>query len=217
MSNPTPITLPTLAEGASLKLTDAPRSNDADFVTKKGRPVDAVCVDHAVVEGGKGTLAVRLLFVVLSGVDEHDADVTGRNIVTDKYLSPGAQPYTFADLRLIGWNVVDGKEIEAAMELADGDVKKSGLGGKVMRLGTKNDTFNNATRIVVADISQPPQRLSAADVKAKLGASLVEAIKKSKDGRPAQDKDAKSGPRNPTSAPPPVQSGGVKDSDPIPF
>ena len=43
MSNP--ITLPTLAEGASLKLTDPRPSADADFITKKGRPVDAVCVE----------------------------------------------------------------------------------------------------------------------------------------------------------------------------
>lgn len=224
-NNPTTIAPPQLADGATLKLTDPRPTADAAFVTKKGRPVDAVCVDHAVVETGKGTAAVRLLFVVVAGQDENDKDVKGQNIVTDKYLSAGAQPYTFADLRLMGWNVVDGKELDAAVDLADGDVKKSGLGGKVMRVDLKNESFNNQPTIRVAGISQPPQRLSAADIKAKLGASLIEGIKKSKDGRPQRDDNGGGagqssggkGARNPSSPPPVIDKGTIKPDDEMIF
>ena len=212
MSTPNQITMPTLAPDATLKLTDPRPTADATFTTRKGRPVDAVCVDHAVVETGKGTPAVRLLFVVVSGQDANDADVAGQNIVTDKYLSPGAAPYTFADLRLMGWDVADGKEDAALEALAGGDLKKSGLGGKLTRVDLKSDTFNNAPTVRVAGISQPPQRLDAKEVKGKLAtASILDAIKKSKDGRPkAEGSDGGSGsnraPRNPTS-PPPARDG----------
>lgn len=219
-------TLPPLAEGATLKLTDPRPAADAAFVTKKGRPVDAVCVDHAVVETGKGTPAVRLLFVVVAGVDENDKDVKGQNIITDKYLSGNAAPYTMSDLRLMGWNVIDGKEDEALMNLADGDTKKSGLGGKTMRVGTKHDAFNGQDVIRVADISQPPQRLAAADIKSKLS-GLVDAVKKSKDGRPQKDDNgggagqgngtAGRQVRNPSSLPPVVDKGVQKPDDDLPF
>lgn len=222
-NKPASITLPTLVEGATLKLVDPRPLADASAPTKKGRPVDAVLVDHAIVETGKGTAAVRLLWVVLSGQDEQDRDMTGQNIITDKYLSPNAAPYTLADLRLMGWNVVDGKEEEALGLVADGDIKKSGMGSKVLRIDLKTDNFNGQPVIRVAGISQPPQKLDAASAKVKLGAGLLEAIKKSKEGRPAFDKDSKgtggaSQPRNPTSPPPAVQGGTASKADePLPF
>lgn len=217
------ITLPTLAEGAVLRLMDPKPNDDATFATKKGRPVDAVCVDCAAVASGNGKPAVRLLFVVLSGQDENDNDVTGRNVVCDKYISAGAAPYTLADLRLMGWNVVDGQEQEALGPIADGDIVKSGLGSKVVRLDLKHGNFNNNARIELAGISLPPAKLSAAAIKTQFGAGLVDAIKKSKEGRPAFDKSAggaaggASQPRNPTSPPPAVQGGPVKIDSEIPF
>lgn len=220
---PASITLPTLAEGATLKLVDPRPQADASAPTKKGRPVDAVCVDHAIVETGKGTAAVRLLWVILSGQDEQDRDMTGQNIVTDKYLSPNAAPYTLADLRLMGWAVQDGKEEEALGLVADGDIKKSGLGSKVLRVDLKSDNFNGQPVVRVAGISQPPQKLDAASAKSKLGAGLLDAIKKSKEGRPAFEGGAKgtggtSQPRNPTSPPPAVQAGTAsKVDEPLPF
>lgn len=214
------IEIPALVEGATLKLTDPRPQADADFLTKKGRPVDAVCVDSALVETGKGTLACRLLFVVVSGLDDQDRDVKGKNIVTDKYLSAGARPYTLADLRLMGWNVVDGKEDVALGPVADGDVAAAGIGNKIMRIDLKNDNFNGQPVVRVAGMSQPPQKLSAADLKAKLGADFLADIKKSKEGRPAQgsgDGAAVRQPRNPTSPPPAVQKGPVSSDDPLPF
>lgn len=217
------VNIPSLAEGATMKLID-PRSNhDADFTTKKGRPVDAVCVDHAIIETGKGTAAVRLLFVVVEGQSDSDQDVKGRNIVTDKYISANAAPYTFADMRLMGWNVRDGAEIEALEAVANGDIKASGLGNKVVRIDIKSDSFNGQPVNRVAGISQPPQKLSGGDVKSKF-ASLAEAVKKSKDGRPSAGPNAgtagSAGPgnRNPTS-PPPARTGNttVADTDEIPF
>lgn len=216
----TSIVLPALVEGALTKLTDPRPQADADFVTKKGNPVDAVCVDHSIIETSKATPAVRLLFVVVSGQDDQGNDVKGRNIVTDKYLSGNAAPYTFADLRLMGWTVVDGKEAEALAALTEGDLKTSGLGAKVVRVDLKNETFNNQPTIRVGGISQPPQRLTGVEVKTKLASGLLEAIKKSKEGRPAQtDSASKSGsqPRNPTSPPPAVQRGTVTADEDLPF
>lgn len=220
MSNP--ITLPTLAEGASLKLTDPRPSADADFITKKGRPVDAVCVDCAIIETGKGTPAVRLLFVVMDGQDHADQPVKGRNIITDKYLTgsatEGAAPYTFADLRLMGWKVEDGKEMEGLRPIANGDVITSGIGNKVVRIDLKEDPkFNNT--IKVAGISQPPQRLTADAALARL-AGLAGAIKASKEGRPAsagKGGAAAIAPRNGTSAPPAVQQGSIAPDTEMPF
>lgn len=216
------ITLPTLVEGATLKLTDPRGNNDADFVTKKGRPVDAVCVDHAIIVLGKGTAAVRLLFVVVEGQSDNDQDVKGRNIVTDKYISANAAPYTFADMRLMGWNVKDGAEIEALEAVANGDMSKSGLGNKVVRIDIKSDSFNGQPVNRVAGVSQPPQKLSGGDVKSKF-AGLADAVKKSKDGRPSASPNAGAagapGNRNPTS-PPPARTDGTgtaADTDEIPF
>ena len=166
MSNP--ITLPTLAEGASLKLVDPRPSADAPFITKKGRPVDAVCVDSAIIETGKGTPAVRLLFVVVDGQDHADQSVKGQNIIADKYLTSGGAPYTFADLRLMGWSVEEGKEIEALGPIAEGNVTAAGIGNKLVRIDLKEEAFNNATTVRVAGISQPPQKLDAAAAKSRL-------------------------------------------------
>lgn len=216
------ITLPTLVEGATLKLVDPCSNHDADFITKKGRPVDAVCVDHAIVKTGKGTAAVRLLFVVVEGQSDNDLDVKGRNIVTNKYISANAAPYTFADMRLMGWNVKDGAEIEALESVANGDTAKSGLGSKVVRIDIKSDSFNRQPVNRVAGISQPPQKLSGGDVKS-MYAGLAEAVKKSKEGRPSNGGTATNGApgnRNPTS-PPPARTGGtgaaVADTEEIPF
>lgn len=215
MSNP--ITLPTLAEGASLKLVDPRPSADAPFITKKGRPVDAVCVDSAIIETGKGTPAVRLLFVVVDGQDHTDQTVKGQNIIADKYLTSGGAPYTFADLRLMGWNVEEGKEIEALGPIAEGNVTAAGIGNKLVRIDLKEEAFNNATTVRVAGISQPPQKLDAAAAKSRL-AGLADMIKASKEGRPA----AKSGagaaaPRNGSSPPPAVQGGGIAPDSEMPF
>lgn len=216
MSNP--ITLPTLAEGASLKLVDPRPSADAPFITKKGRPVDAVCVDSAIIETGKGTPAVRLLFVVVDGQDHADQSVKGQNIITDKYLTSGGAPYTFADLRLMGWSVEEGKEIEALGPIAEGNVTAAGIGNKLVRIDLKEEAFNNATTVRVAGISQPPQKLDAAAAKSRL-AGLADMIKASKEGRPA----AKSGagaavaPRNGSSPPPAVQGGSITPDSDMPF
>lgn len=216
MSNP--ITLPTLAEGASLKLVDPRPSADAPFITKKGRPVDAVCVDCAIIETGKGTPAVRLLFVVMDGQDHADQPVKGRNIITDKYLTPGGAPYTFADLRLMGWKVEDGKEIEAAGTLADG-ATAAGLNNKIVRIDLKEESFNGATTVRVAGISQPPQKLDTAAAKTRL-AGLADMIKASKEGRPAsagKGNGATTAPRNGTSPPPAVQQGSIAPDSEMPF
>ena len=216
MSNP--ITLPTLAEGASLKLVEPRPSADAPFITKKGRPVDAVCVDSAIIETGKGTPAVRLLFVVVDGQDHADQPVRGQNIITDKYLTSGGAPYTFADLRLMGWSVEEGKEIEALGPIAEGNVTAAGIGNKLVRIDLKEEAFNNATTVRVAGISQPPQKLDAAAAKSRL-AGLADMIKASKEGRPA----AKSGagaaaaPRNGSSPPPAVQGGSITPDSDMPF
>ena len=216
MSNP--ITLPTLAEGASLKLVDPRPSADAPFITKKGRPVDAVCVDSAIIETGKGTPAVRLLFVVVDGQDHADQPVKGQNIIADKYLTSGGAPYTFADLRLMGWSVEEGKEIEALGPIAEGNVTAAGIGTKLVRIDLKEEAFNNATTVRVAGISQPPQKLDAAAAKSRL-AGLADMIKASKEGRPT----AKSGtgvaaaPRNGNSPPPAVQGGSITPDSDMPF
>lgn len=218
----TEIKLPTLAEGASLRLTDPRMQNDATFTTKKGRPVDCVCVDHSIVETTKGTPAVRLLFVVLAGgVNEGDQDVTGQNIVTDKYLSPGAEPYTYADLRLMGWNVEEGKELDGLVEIANGDVKKSGLGLKVVRIDIGFDDKARFTPVPirVKGISQPSVKLTGDEVRKKM-AGAVAAIQASKAGRPKFDNSGAAGggtqPRNPTS-PPPAAGGSIKADEKAPW
>jgi hypothetical protein len=211
-----PITLPTLAEGASLKLTDPRPSADADFITKKGCPVDAVCVDCAVIATAKDTLAVRLLFVVVDGQDHADQPVKGRNIVTDKYLSPGAAPYTFADLRLMGWIVEDGKEVAAINPIVEGNVAAAGIGNKVVRIDLKEDSFNNTPVVRVAGISQPPQKLTGAAAVSRLS-GLADMIKASKEGRPATANKGASAPRNPTSPPPAVQGGSIPPDSDMPF
>lgn len=216
MSNP--ITLPTLAEGASLKLVDPRPSADAPFITKKGRPVDAVCVDSAIIETGKGTPAVRLLFVVVDGQDHADQPVKGQNIIADKYLTPGGAPYTFADLRLMGWSVEEGKEIEALGPIAEGNVTAAGIGNKLVRIDLKEEAFNNATTVRVAGISQPPQKLDAAAAKSRL-AGLADMIKASKEGRPVAKSGAGAGaaPRNGSSPPPAVQGGSITPDSDMPF
>lgn len=217
----TEIKLPTLAEGASLRLTDPRMQNDATFTTKKGRPVDCVCVDHSIVETTKGTPAVRMLFVVLAGgVNEGDQDVTGQNIVTDKYLSPGAEPYTYADLRLMGWNVEEGKELDGLAAIADGDTKKSGLGTKVVRIDVGFDDKARFTPVPirVKGISQPAVKLTGDEVRKKLLGSVA-AIQASKAGRPKFDNSgtgAATQPRNPTS-PPPAAGGSIKADEKAPW
>ena len=222
MSTPNQITMPTLAPDATLKLTDPRPTADATFTTKKGRPVDAVCVDHAVVETGKGTPAVRLLFVILNGQNEQDADVKGHNIVTDQYLSGNAAPYTFDRLILMGIKATDEKGVAIApllpsgdynpafvakvLELLEaGDATKSGLGGKVMRVSLKTDSFNGQDVVRVGDISQPPQKLEGGQSK-KLLTSVLAGLNK---GKPEKAEGVSSGarpPRNPTS-PPPARDG----------
>lgn len=186
-ANP-PIVIPALLEGYSAKLVDPKPQDDADFITGKGKPVDVVITDHAIMEGGKGTMSVRLQLVVVSGTDGDSVDVTGRSAVTDKWLTQNAMLNTLADLRLYGLKVPEGKTddeiLEKTLALIDsGDPAKSGLGAKVLRMTTKTDSFNNVDRIVVGDLSQPPQKVSAAAVKAKFGAGLAAALKKSAEGR----------------------------------
>ena len=166
MSNP--ITLPTLAEGASLKLTDAHNPRDNSFITqikgdktKTAPPVDAVLVDHAVVSNDKGNDSLRLLFVVLKGKDLSGVDVTGKNIVTDMALSPSAKDYTYVNMRLMGFNFDDvdafadavaknptdptlparGAAIEKAFRIRMNDSSVSGVGQKLLNVKVQEETF----------------------------------------------------------------------------
>lgn len=238
MSNQTPITLPTLQEGASLKLTDSHNPMDVGFATqvkgdktKTKPPVDAVCVDHAVVENSKGNAALRCLFIVLKGTDIDGKDLAGRDCVADLSFSGDGADYTAANLRLMGFDFVDvdaaarsgdAKQIEAAeaafLARLNDPAKSGGTMVKLINLKFEQDEFKGTVyrRLALGGISQPMAKLDAAATKTKLG-GLFKTLAASKDGPPKRDNDSKSGPRNPTSPPPPVQSGGIKPDSDIPF
>lgn len=219
----TPITLPTLAEGASLKLTEAHNPDDNCFITQvKGDktrtapPVDAVLVDHAVVTNSKGNDSLRCLFVVLKGKDLSGADVTGKNIVTDMALSPDAKPYTWANMRFMGFRFDD---VDAAFEaftknpsdpkLAEqavaaetaflsrmNDSTTSGVGAKLLNVKVQEETFtpNNggtpivSRRVPLGGITQPAAKVATDDLMKRLGGSgLLAGLAASKAGPPKKD------------------------------
>lgn len=177
MSTPT-ITMPTLAEGASLRLNETHNPRDNCFITqvkgdktKTAPPVDAVLVDHAVVTNDKGNDSLRCLFVVLKGKDLSGNDVTGKNIVTDMGLTPAAKDYTYANMRFMGFNFDDvdafadavaknpsdptlaerGLAVEKAFLSRMNDASTSGVGQKLLNVKVQEETFtpnNGGTPIV---------------------------------------------------------------------
>lgn len=219
----TPITLPTLAEGASLKLTEAHNPRDNAFITQiKGDktktvpPVDAVLVDHAVVTNDKGNDSLRCLFVVLKGKDLSGNDVTGKNIVTDMALSPDAKPYTWANMRFMGFrfddvdaafdaftkNPSDPKLAEQAVAAETAflarmnDSTVSGVGAKLLNVKVQEETFtpNNGgtpitSRVVpLSGITQPAAKVATDDLMKRLGGSgLLASLAASKAGPPKKD------------------------------
>lgn len=241
MSNQTPIALPTLAEGASLKLTDAHNPMDVGFATqvkgdktKTKPPVDAVLVDHAVVENSKGNAALRCLFIVLKGQDFEGKDLAGRDCTADLSFSGEGADYTAANLRLMGFDFAD---VDAAAKTGDQSkmdaaeaaflarlndpAKSGGCGVKLINLKFEQDEFPKGSgtiyrRLTLGGISQPMAKLDAAATKTKLS-GLFKTLVASKDGPPKREGDKASGPRNPTSPPPAVQGGGIKPDSDIPF
>jgi hypothetical protein len=244
MSNQTPITLPARADGAELvlKLNDTHNPMDVGFATQvkgdktKTKPaVDAVLVDHGVVENSKGNAALRCLFIVLKGVDVEGKDLTGRDAAVDLSFSGDGADYTAANLRLMGFDFSD---IDAAAKSGDKKVidaaeaaflarlndpaKSGGCMKKIVNLKFEQDEFPKGSgtiyrRLTLGGISQPMAKLDTAATASKLG-GIFKTLVASKDGPPKRDNDGKgSGPRNPTSAPPPVQNGGVAPDSDIPF
>lgn len=246
----TQITLPTLAEGASLKLTDLHKPDDNVFITqykgdkaRTGSPVDAVLVDHMLVDNEKGNSSLRCLFVVLQGKDVDGADVTGKNVVCDMALGEASEPYTYANMRLMGMDFADvdaavealrQKPNDAAVQKAAvtaqeafvarmNDASKSGAGKKVLHVKTESKVFNNKTYVQVplGGVTQPAARLDNKAATTKLGVGLLAKLAASKAGPPKKDfgddKGGASQPRNPTSAPPSAVGGPVGVDDPIPF
>ena len=119
MSNP--ITLPTLAEGASLKLTETHNPGDVGFATsvkgdktKTKPPVDAVVVDHGMISDKNDAPKLRVLAIVLKGTGVDGKDLTGRDCVFDMGFDGDQADYTLASLRLMGFNFAD---VDAANEL----------------------------------------------------------------------------------------------------
>jgi len=100
--------------------------------------------------------------------------------------------------------------------------KSGGCMKKIVNLKFEQDEFPKGSgtiyrRLTLGGISQPMAKLDAAATQTKLG-GLFKTLVASKDGPPKRDGDNKGGPRNPTSAPPAVQSGGASGADePIPF
>ncbi len=242
MSNQTPITLPARADGAELvlKLNDTHNPMDVGFATQvkgdktKTKPaVDAVLVDHGVVENSKGNAALRCLFIVLKGVDVEGKDLAGRDAAVDLSFSGDGADYTAANLRLMGFDFSD---IDAAAKSGDKKVidaaeaaflarlndpaKSGGCMKKIVNLKFEQDTFKDVVyrRLALGGISQPMAKLDTAATASKLG-GIFKTLVASKDGPPKRDNDGKgSGPRNPTSAPPAVQSGGAaKVDEELPF
>lgn len=235
MSNPTPITMPALAEGATLKLDDSHNPDDVGFATQiKGvktstkSPVDAVCVDHAMVVNKKDNAALRCLFVVLKGQDVEGKDLVGRNCVADLSFSGEGADYTAANLRLMGFDFSD---IDAAEKSGDqkqkdaaeaaflsrlnDPTKSGGVNKKILNLKFEQDEFPKGSgtiyrRLALGGITQPMAKLDTAATKAKLG-GLFKTLVASKDGPPKKDFGDNGGganrqPRNPTS-PPPARDG----------
>lgn len=240
----TTITLPARADGAELvlKLNDTHNPMDVGFATQiKGvktstkPPVDAVLVDHGMVENSKGNAALRCLFIVLKGVDTDGKDLAGRDAAVDLSFSGDGADYTAANLRLMGFDFSD---VDAAAKTGDqkqkdaaeaaflarlNDPSKSGgCMKKIVNLKFEQDEFPKGSgtiyrRLTLGGISQPMAKLDAAATQTKLG-GLFKTLVASKDGPPKRDGDKAAGPRNPTSAPPAVQSGGASGADePIPF
>ena len=237
----TEIKLPTLAEGASTKLTETHNPMDVGFATQvktdKTRtkpPVDAVLVDHAVVDNSKGNSSLRCLFIVLKGQDIDGKDLTGRDCTADLSLSGDGTDYTAANLRLMGF---DFQDVDAAAQTTDASVqaaaesaflgrlndpsKSGGVGKKIINLKFEQDEFKGTVyrRLALGGISQPMTRLDAAATKAKLG-GIFKKLAASKDGPPKREFDGKSGggaqPRNPTS-PPPAAGGSIKADEKAPW
>jgi hypothetical protein len=233
----TEIKLPTLAEGASTKLTEMHNPMDVGFATQvkndKTRtkpPIDAVLVDHGMVDNSKGNPSLRCLFIVLKGVDIDGKDLTGRDCVADLSFSGDGADYTAANLRLMGF---DFQDVDAAAQTSDANVKAAaeaaflsrlndptksgGVGKKVINLKFEQDEFKGTLyrRLALGGISQPMARLDAAATKVKLG-GIFGKLAASKDGPPKRDNNGAAAPRNPTS-PPPAAGGSIKADEKAPW
>lgn len=119
MSNP--ITLPTLAEGASLKLSETHNPNDVGFATvvkgdksKNKPPVDAVVVDHGMISDKNDAPKLRVLAIVVKGTGVDGKDLVGRDCVFDMGFDANQADYTLASLRLMGFNF---RDVDAANEM----------------------------------------------------------------------------------------------------
>lgn len=165
------VPLPTLFEGASLKLNDTHSPSDHAFYTQikadkdagtkgqYGPPVDAVCVDHCVVSNDKGNDSLRCLFVVVRGTDfTGKIDLTGRNIVADLGLGEGSEPYTLATLRLMNFNFDD---VDAAVEALaknpnDPKAQKAAEAAEAAFLARYNDSSKSGagTKIMHVKVEQ---------------------------------------------------------------
>lgn len=213
------IALPPLAEGASLKLNDSHNPNDVGFATrvkgdktKQKPPLDAVCVDHAVITDKNDVAKLRCLFVVVKGESYDGKDLTGRNGCTDLSFGGDAVDYTLANLRLMGFDFGDVDAAATALAKNPGDAKlqaaataaedafnarlndpskSGGVGVKLLNLVFEEDEFPKGSgtlmrRLALGGITQPMAKLSTDETKKKLG-GLFAKMAASKDGPPKKD------------------------------
>lgn len=251
MPTPNKIPLPeNLPDTTLLRLQDGLDPNKNTFITqvkgdktKTAAPVEALLVDHALVESDRGGTAFRCLFVVTKGKDLAGNDVAGHNVVADLAMTPDSRDFTAATMRLMGLDCAaldaatdalakkpDDAGLRAAAEKATmaflallGDSSKSGAQTKRLQIKVAEEEFNGAVqkRVPLGGILQFASTMTAEAAKLKLG-DVMGLMAASKAGPPRRDFGGGSGggaaggqrqPRPPRSAPPTVDKGKQEDDD----
>lgn len=206
--------------------------DDADFLTGENLPVVCSCVGVEINQAGNGADVFRLALRVAPGErDATGADVGGRLIVTDKYLSENALEYTLDTLKLLG--SVTAEELQAAIKSGNearkaelvpkllgelsGPFAASGLGKYPVKVSTKDETFTpkKGAAIVtrkVGFINPVPKKADETKLKS-LGATLL-ANTKSGGAAGARPAAATGGASSP---PPAVTQGPGGGTDEVPF